>query len=380
VNAAELEWIAWTNPITTAFGTEVAASDLSGRTAACHQHITPHVVCIVGPLLEAGARIRMAPCNPDSTDDRAATHLASLGVEIRGHAGMSAAEHADALAWLASEPADALCDMGGELIAATAAAGQRPTGALEATTTGLHRLAGLDIPFPVLDWNGIALKDLVHNRHHVGAETWPAFTAITGLSLYGREVVVVGFGPVGQGVALRARDLGANVTVVDLDPVRLVRARHYGCRVAEFDDAVRGASVVVTATGFDGVIGAAQIERLADGAILVNVGHSNREIDVDWLDRHPRADLRRHLERYDVNGRRVYLLNRGSLVNLAAGLGTGAAELFDPFAAIMLLGLDAILQGQAADLPAGVQRYPVDLESRVARALIGDRSSAEQPA
>ena len=370
MDTAELEWIAWTHPITTALGVEVAASDLSGRTVACHQHITPDCICIVGPLLEAGARVRMAPCNPDSTDDDAAAHLASMGVEIRGHGGMSAVERADALAWLASEPADALCDMGGELIVATAAAGYRPAGALEATTTGLHRLAGLDIPFPVLDWNGIALKDLIHNRHHVGVETWPAFMAITGLSLYGREIVVVGFGPVGQGVALLARDLGANVTVVDLDPVRLVQAQHHGCRVADFDDAVRRASVIVTATGFDGVIGEAQIECLADGAILVNVGHSNREIDVDWLDRHPHTDLRRHLERYEVNGRRVHLLNRGSLVNLAAGLGTGAAQLFDPFAAIMLLGLDAILQGRTADLSAGVQRYPVHLETRIARAIV----------
>ena len=370
MDTAELEWIAWTNPITTGFGAEVAASDISGRTVACHQHILPESICIVGPLLQAGARVRMAPCNPDSTDDRTATHLASMGVEIRGHAGMSAAEQADALAWLANEPADALCDMGGDLIATTAAAGHGPAGALEATTTGLHRLAGLEIPFPVLDWNGIALKELIHNRHHVGAETWPAFTAITGLSLYGREIVVVGFGPVGQGVALRARDLGANVTVVDLDPVRLIQAQHHGCRVADFDDAVRRASVIVTATGFDGVVGAAQIERLPDGAILMNVGHSHREIDVDWLNQHPHTGLRRHLERYEVNGRCVHLLNRGSLVNLAAGLGTGAPQLFDPFAAIMLLGLDAILKGRTADLPAGVQRYPAQLETRVARALV----------
>jgi len=370
VDAAELEWIAWTKPISTAFGAEVAASDLSGRTVACYQHILPDSICIVGPLLEAGARIRMAPCNPDSTDDRMAVHLASLGVEIRARAGMSAAEHADALAWLASEPADALCDMGGELIAAAVAAGHRPVGALEATTTGLHRLAGVEIPFPVLDWNGIALKDQIHNRHHVGAETWPAFTAITGLSLYGREVVVVGFGPVGQGVALRARDLGASVTVVDLDPVRLVRAQHHGCRVADFEEAVQRATVVVTATGFDGVIGAAQMAQLRDGAILLNVGHSHREIDVDWLDRHPRTTLRRHLERYDVDGRSVHLLNRGSLVNLAAGLGTGAPQLFDPFTSIILLGLHAILTGGVADLPTGVQRYPAELEQRVARALV----------
>ncbi len=370
MNSAELEWIAWTTPITTAFGAEVAASDLSGRTVACHQHITADTISVIGPLLKAGARVRIAPCNPDSTDDRAAAHLASIGAEIRGRAGMSSLEHADALAWLATEPADALCDMGGELIAATAAAGHRPAGALEATTSGLHRLAGLEIRFPVLDWNGIALKDLIHNRHHVGAETWPAFTAITGLSLYGREIVVIGFGHVGQGVALRARDLGASVTVVDLDPVRLIQAQHHGCRVAELDDAVRRASVIVTATGFDGVVGAAQIGLVSDGAILMNVGHSHREIDVDWLNQHPRIELRRHLERYEVNGRRVHLLNRGSLVNLAAGLDTGAQQLFDPFAAIMLLGLDAILEGRLADLPAGVQRYPAELETRVARALV----------
>ena len=370
MDAAELEWIGWTTPITTALGAEVAAGDLSGRTVACRQHILADTICIVAPLIEAGARVRMAPCNPDSTDDRAAAHLASIGVEIRARAGMTVTEHADALAWVAGEPADALCDMGGELIAAAAAAGHRPAGALEATTTGLHRLDRIDIPFPVLDWNGIALKDLIHNRHHVGVETWPAFTAITGLALYGREVVVIGFGPVGQGVALRARDLGASVTVVDLDPVRSVQAQHYGCRVATLADALRKASVVVTATGFDGVLGAEQLADVADGAILVNVGHSDREIDVDWLDQHPRAQMRRHLDRYEISGRRLHLLNRGSLVNLAAGLGIAAPQLFDPFAAIMLLGLDAILHGRTADLPAGVQRYPAELEARVARALV----------
>jgi adenosylhomocysteinase len=316
----------------------------------------------------------MASCNLDSTDDRAAAHLASIGVEIRARAGMSVAEHADALAWLASEPADALCDMGGELIAAAVVAGHRPAGALEATTTGLHRLDGIDIPFPVLDWNGIALKDLIHNRHHVGVETWPAFAAITGLALYGREVVVVGFGPVGQGVASRARDLGASVTVVDLDPVRSVQAQHHGCRVASLDDATRRASVIVTATGFDGVLGAEQLEQVADGAILVNVGHSDREIDVDWLDRHPRVEMRRHLDRYEIAGRRLHLLNRGSLVNLAPGLGISAPQLFDPFAAIMLLGLDAILSGDTAGHPAGLQPYPAALEARVARALVAGTS------
>lgn len=118
------------------------------------------------------------------------------------------------------------------------------------------------------------------------------------------------------------------------------------------------------------MLGEQQLSRIADGAILLNVGHSDREIDVDWLDRHPHAPMRRHLERYELDDRRVYLLNRGSLVNLAAGLGIGGPQLFDPFAAIMLLGLDAILSGQTADLPHGVQRYPHPLEAQVARALV----------
>lgn len=378
MDSAELEWMAWTTPITTALGREVESADLSGRTVACFQHIAGDTISILQPFVEAGARVRVAPCNPDSTDERAAAHLASIGVEVRGRPGMSPAEQADALAWVAGEPADALCDMGGELIEAATANGHRPIGALEATTSGLHRLAGLDIPFPVLDWNGIALKNLVHNRHHVGVETWPAFTSITGLALYGREVVVIGFGPVGQGVALRARELGASVTVVDRDPVRSVVAIHHGCRVAELDDALARAGVVVTATGVDGVLNADHLEHLADGAILVNVGHSNREIDVDWLDRHPRTAMRRHLERFDVDRRRLYLLNRGSLVNLAAGLGTTAPQLFDPFAAIMLLGLHAILTGATSELPPGVQRYPADLEARVATALVAGSVTSER--
>lgn len=112
------------------------------------------------------------------------------------------------------------------------------------------------------------------------------------------------------------------MTVVDLDPVRLVQAQHAGCRVAEMAAALRTASVIVTATGFDGVLGEQQLSQVADGVILVNVGHSDREIDVDWLDRQPSTPLRRHLQRYELDGRRVYLLNRGSLVDLAGGLGS----------------------------------------------------------
>jgi hypothetical protein len=99
MDGAELEWIAWTTPITTSLGAALAASDFSGRTVACRQHILADIICILAPLVEAGARVRLAPCNPYSTDDRTVAHLASIGVEVRAHAGMSAGELDESLAW-----------------------------------------------------------------------------------------------------------------------------------------------------------------------------------------------------------------------------------------------------------------------------------------
>ena len=122
---------------------------------------------------------------------------------------------------------------GGELIATTAAAGHRVDGALEATTSGLHRLDGVDLTFPVLNWNDALLKDRIHNRHHVGMDVWPMFSALTGLGIHGRSILVLGFGPVGRGVALRALALGAIVSVVEPDPVRAFEAQQHGCRVVE---------------------------------------------------------------------------------------------------------------------------------------------------
>ena len=139
---------------------------------------------------------------------------------------------------------------------------------------------------------------------------------------------MVGFGPVGLKVSLHGpTNLGALYAVVDLDPVRLVQAQHDGWRITTMEDALSTASVIVTATGFDGVVGADQNAPCRRRAILVNVGHSDRwRIDIDhWLDEHERTTVRRAPGgAARVGERRLLLLNRGSLVNLAAGLGIGA--------------------------------------------------------
>jgi len=175
--------------------------------------------------------------NPDSTDDVGAAVLARGVVEVWGWSRMTEGERQEGLDWLLSEPADAVSDMGGELIEALARGGRDlPAGALEATTSGIHRIAGLDVPFPVFDWNGIPLEDRLHNRHHVGLQAWPAFCDMPGLALHGRSVLVIAFGPVGRGVALHALALGALVSISELDRVRALAAQHHDCRVVALEE------------------------------------------------------------------------------------------------------------------------------------------------
>ena len=366
VDDAEESWWRILMPVSTHLGEQLSGIDLSGLTAACRQHIRMNTVATVLPLVRAGARVRIAAVNPDSTDDVAAALLAARGVEVWAWSRMTDREVGEGLDWLLSEPAEAVSDMGGELIAGFAVRDGRPAGALEGTMSGLHRLADLDIPFPVFDWNSVPLKDRLHNRHHVGLTAWPAFSAVTGLALHGRSVLVIGFGPVGRGVALHARALGAVVSVAEVDPVRALEAQHHGCRDVALEEGLASCSIVVTATGREAVLGPEQLSRLRPGAILVNVGHSNREIDVTWLDRQSHQSVRQSIDRYTIDDRDVFLINRGSLVNLAPNTGVAIDEFFDPFAAIMLQGLAWILRGGAQQAEPGLQPYPVRLAQEVA--------------
>lgn len=373
---AGLEWLRFTHPVAEHFGAEVRRTDLSGKHLAGWMHLLPDTILTLMPFVEAGASVRVGACNPDSMDPNVVDYLASHGVEVFDGRREPRDLYDGTLHRFATGPLDAICDMGGELIEAATVAGTPVGGALEATTTGLHRIRPLNLAFPVFDWNGIALKDAIENRFHVGAETWPAFESITGLSLFGRRILVVGFGPVGRGVAERARDLGAIVTVAERDPVRQLEALHFGCRVAPLSAALADAEVVVTATGRDGVLGGAELSRCRDGAVVFNVGHSNREIDVDWLDGHDRRTMKDHIQRYAVGSRTLFLLNRGSMINLAFTGSSAVSAMFDPFSGVIIHGLFWLLKGGAAGVPPGLHAYPQELEREVATAALAARTTS----
>lgn len=373
LDAAALEWWRVTMPVTSAYGDEIERLDLSGTTVACFQHVLSDTAATLLPFVQAGARVRLAACNPDSTDDVAAAYLAANGVEVWAWSEMTDDEYHAGLEWLASEPADAISDMGGELIETTVGRDGTVAGALEATTSGLHRLESLVLPFPVFNWNDAELKNRIHNRHHVGMEVWPMFSALTGLGIHGRLVLVIGFGPVGRGVALRALALGAAVTVVETNPVRAFEAQQHGCRIVDRDEALAAASIVVTAAGRPDVLTSDDMRRLRSGAIIFNVGHSNREIDIEWLAAQSGTRMRRHIVRYDLGATHIYLLNRGSLLNLAPGVMPKTEELFDPFSAMMTRGLAWILEGGATEFAPRMHPYPQHLESEIAQRALDAR-------
>jgi adenosylhomocysteinase len=367
IDEGQIAWYRYVSPITEHYCRQIAQRDYRGKRLAYWGHITPQNITTMMPALrQAGAEIVIGACNVDSTDDAAAAYAVSKGITVYGWQGMSQSHYQENLALVRSFQADYLCDMGGELSVAYLDKDPPVKGALEATTSGLHLLRKHNLPFPVFDWNSIPLKDRLENRFHVGDGVWPAFSHVTGLSLFGRRVLVVGYGPVGKGIAERARNLGAIAHVSDLNPVRLIEARHHGCETVSLEEGIARCQIIVTATGVDGVLRAEHLHLARPGAILLNAGHSNREIDIDWLHQQPHQRIKPHIERFDLGETHLFLLAKGSLLNLAAGAGPHGLDLFDHYVAVMLLGVAWMFDGIPDDIQPGLQLYPAHLEREIA--------------
>jgi len=376
VKEAEIAWLRYVTPITEHYCREISQRDYRGKRLASWMHIKFNNLPMMLALAESGAEIALGACNVDSTDDAAANYLSERGITVYGWSGMTRDEHDEHLRLVRAFDADYLCDMGGELSAAYLDRDPPVKGALEATTSGLNVLRNRDIPFPVFDWNSIPLKDSIENRFHVGNEVWPVFSHVTSMNLYGRSVLVVGCGPVGKGIAERARDLGAIVYVADLDAVRLIQAQHHGCAPVSLEEGLARCQIVVTATGVEGVLREQHLRQARPGTILFNAGHSNREIDIDWLYRQPHQHMRTHIERFDLDGTHIFLLTKGSLLNLAGGHEASGADLFDLYTAVMLRGISWLFDGSAQGTPPGLQSYPSDLEQEIARLWVQVRGKS----
>jgi adenosylhomocysteinase len=366
-----LAWHRYITPLTEHYAELVSQRDYRGKKLAYWGHITlTNMVPMMTALQQAGAEVVVGACNVDSTDDAAAAYIASQGITVYGWRGMTQADYDENMRLVRAFDADYLCDMGGELSIAYLDRTPPVKGALEATMSGLNLLKGRDLPFPVFDWNSIPLKDRLENRFHVGDGVWPAFGHVTGLGLFGRRVLVIGYGPVGKGIAERARNLGAVVSVADLDAVRLLEARHHGCETVSLDEGLAHCEIIVTATGVEGTLREEHFRQMRPGAMLFNAGHSNREMDIDWLYQQPYQRLKAHIERVEIGDSFLFLLAKGSLLNLAAGGGPHGVDMFDHYTAVMLLGVAWMFDGIPETIPPGLQLFPAHLEREIAELSI----------
>jgi adenosylhomocysteinase len=244
-------------------------------------------------------------------------------------------------------------------------------GGTEETTTGVIRLRALKrdgkLLYPIIAVNESYTKYLFDNRYGTGQSTWDGILRATNLLIAGKIVVVAGYGWVGRGIAIRARGLGARrVIVVEVDPIRALEAVFDGFEVMPMDEAAKIGDVFITATGNIRVINLGHIFKMKDGAVLANAGHFNVEIDVAGLERVAVAKktIRPNLEEYVLpNGKRVYLIGEGRLVNLVAAEGH-PSEVMDLSFANQALAVEYLVKNK---LPIDVYKLPDELDREVAR-------------
>ena len=337
-------------------------SILDGVRLACSMHLDLKMLPLVEGLRAKGAELFVVTCNPTTVRDEVVGAMRQQGAQVEAWHAMPAdayrAAIAQALAWGPTH----LCEMGADLSYELlhdddlAMVREGVQAGLEATGSGINRLRKLDLPYPVFNWDDLPLKEGLHNRHMVGLTTWQAFFARTKLTLHEKQVLVIGYGSVGQGIAKVARAYGGTVTIVEKDPVRAIEARYDGWPVRTLEEAVAGADVLVTATGASGVIGAEHIPLIKDNAFLLNCGHSNIEIDVGALREDPVEAVMPAIEAFQTGEKRVFLLAGGAMFNLTAGEGD-SLNAFDVTLALLISGIGHIV-GEGARWSPGVHLLP----------------------
>ncbi len=328
-------------------------------------------------IAAGGAHVRLASCNPLSTDDSVAQALRDVhGMEVYAKKGESQEVYYRNLNSVLDMKPDFVIDDGADLIAMLHTSRKEILpgikGANEETTTGVVRLrsmaaAGL-LEFPVMAVNDAQMKFLFDNRYGTGQSTFDGWMNATNLMVSGKSVVVAGYGWCGKGVAMRAAGLGANVTVTEVDPIRAIEARMDGFSVARMADAVRTADAVITVTGCKGIIGHRELENMKDGCILSNAGHFDNEIDKEALEAMSQRveKVRDFVDRYTLgDGRRIHLIADGRLVNLAAGQGH-PAEIMDMSFSVQALALEHMVKNHGK-MEKGVHTVPHFIDENIAR-------------
>ncbi len=347
------------------------------RIAAC-MHVTTETANLMRVLKAGGAELALCASNPLSTqDDTAAALVHEYGISVFARNAVDRdGYYAHINAALDIEPHQVFddgCDLVNTLHTTRKELLPNITGGCEETTTGVIRLTQMAkdgaLTFPMIAVNDTDTKHMFDNRYGTGQSTLDAVFRATNFLLAGRVLVVAGFGYCGKGVAERARGLGADVIVTEIDPTKALDAMMQGFRVMPMTEASKIGDVFITVTGNRDVLREEHFVNMKDGAILANSGHFDVEIDVAWLEQNAakkNAKMRHQTDEYVLkNGNRLLLLAEGRLVNLGAAEGHPASVMDLSFSDQALTA--EYLVKEAKNLKPGVHNVPTEIDKEVAR-------------
>jgi adenosylhomocysteinase len=346
------------------------------RVSAC-LHVTTETANLMITLRDGGASVVLCASNPLSTqDDVAASLVRDFGIPTFAIKGESNELYYNHLTAAVESMPQITMDDGADLVTLLHTKrmdlAEKVVGGTEETTTGVIRLRAMAkdnmLKYPIVAVNDALTKHLFDNRYGTGQSTIDGIIRATNVLLAGLTVVVAGFGWCGRGVAMRARGLGANVVVTEVDPTKALEALMDGYRVMSMSEAAKIGDVFVTVTGNKHVIGKETFEHLKNGAILANSGHFNVEIDLEALGRmaSSRREMREFVEEFAMrDGRKIYVLGEGRLVNLAAAEGH-PASVMDMSFANQALAAEYMVKNHSK-LQKTVYSVPEELDKQVAK-------------
>ncbi len=372
----KINWVKEFMPVLNVLNQELSATQpLRGKNLVITMHLEAKTAYLALVLKNAGANVTVTGSNPLSTQDDVAAALAEQGVTVFAWYNTTTEEYEQFLHKALDTKPDIIVDDGGDLVSLLH--GERSElagnilGGSEETTTGVIRLRALAaegrLKFPMMAVNDAYCKYLFDNRYGTGQSTWDGIMRTTNLTVTGKTVVVAGYGWCGKGVSMRAKGLGANVIITEIDPIKAIEAVFDGFRVMPMEEAARYGDIFVTLTGCKDIIRREHIAVLKSGAILSNAGHFDVEINKNDLAEMAvsQRTVRKNIEEFVLSdGRKIYLLAEGRLVNLAAGDGH-PTEIMDLSFAMQALSILHILQHHQS-MSNQVYNAPDDLNTRVA--------------
>ncbi|MHA1345224.1 MAG: adenosylhomocysteinase [Candidatus Heimdallarchaeaceae archaeon] len=340
---------------------------LAGMKVAGCLHVTKETAVLVETLIAAGAEVAWSGCNPLSTKDDISAALAAENIPVFAWYGMTTEEFYWAIDKTLEMKPTLTLDDGADLIFRVHSdfpeQAEHIIGGTEETTTGVHRLRAMDragkLLYPVIAVNDAVTKSDFDNVYGTGQSTLDGVLRATNIIIAGKIIVIAGYGHCGKGLAKNASGLGADVIITEVDPVQALKAAMDGFRVMKMDDAAKQGDLFITATGMKDILVERHFKVMKEGAIVCNTGHYDAEINIADMEKlvKSKREIRENNEEYTLeNGRKIYLLAKGRLVNLSAAEGH-PSEVMDMSFANQLLSLIYLAQ-QGKDLENKV--YDID--------------------